>query len=81
MNKYFEKDDSTLVQMTLLGDESAFEELVTRHQRAVKGTAYNVTGSRFSAEDTSQDAFLSALMNLSALRKKEKIVVYIKRKE
>ena len=52
MNKYFEKDDSTLVQMTLLGDETAFEELVTRHQRAVKGTAFNVTGR--SEEHTSE---------------------------
>ncbi|PWM65341.1 MAG: hypothetical protein DBX61_10475 [Clostridiales bacterium] len=77
MNKYFEKDDSTLVQMTLLGDESAFEELVTRHQRAVKGTAFNVTGSRFSAEDASQDAFLSAWMNLSALREREKFGVWV----
>ena len=77
MNKYFEKDDSTLVQMTLLGDETAFEELVTRHQRAVKGTAFNVTGSRFSAEDASQDAFLSAWMNLSALREREKFGVWV----
>ncbi len=72
MNEYHDKDDSTLVQMALLENESAFEELVIRHERAVKGTAFNVSGSRFSAEDASQDAFVSAWINLSALREREK---------
>lgn len=68
MNKYSDKDDKTLVELTLLGDEAAYEELVTRHQRAVMGTAYKVTGNTYSAEDASQDAFVSAWMNLSSLR-------------
>ncbi len=77
MNKYHDKDDSTLVQMTLLGDKSAFEELVTRHERAVNGTAYHVTGCKFSAEDATQDAFVSAWMNLSALREREKFGIWV----
>jgi len=77
MNKYHDKDDSTLVQMTLLGDQSAFEELVTRHERAVNGTAYHVTGCKFSAEDATQDAFVSAWMNLSALREREKFGIWV----
>lgn len=68
MNSYSENNDETLVTMTLLGDESAYEELVTRHQRAVIGTAYSVTGNSHSAEDASQDAFVSAWMNLASLR-------------
>ena len=68
MNNHFDKTDETLVELTLLGDESAYEELVTRHQRAVMGTAYKVTENRFSAEDASQDAFVSAWMNLCELR-------------
>ena len=67
MDSYYDKDDSTLVQMTLLGDKAAFQELVVRYERAVQGTAYHVTGCRFSAEDAAQDAFVSAWMNLSAL--------------
>ncbi len=77
MNQYHDKDDSTLVQMTLLGDKSAFEELVIRHQRAVKGTALKVTNSQFSADDASQDAFVSAWMNLSALREREKFGMWV----
>lgn len=68
MNKHWNKNDKTLVELTLLGEESAYEELVIRHQRAVMGTAYKVTNNTYSAEDASQDAFVSAWMNLSSLR-------------
>lgn len=60
MNNHFDKTDEVLVELTLLGDGTAYEELVTRYQRAVIGTAYKVTKNRFSAEDASQDAFVSA---------------------
>ncbi len=60
--------DEVLVEMTLLGNNGAYEELVIRHEKAVKGTAYKVTGNEYSAEDASQDAFVSAWMHLDALR-------------
>ncbi len=66
--QYTDKNDSTLVELTLLGEESAYEELVLRHERAVMGTAYKVTNNTHAAEDASQDAFVSAWMNLSSLR-------------
>ncbi len=68
MKKHEDKNDQTLVELTLLGDEAAYEELVIRHQRAVMGTAFKVTNNIHSAEDASQDAFVSAWMNLSSLR-------------
>ena len=68
MKAHTDKNDETLVELTLLGDKTAYEELVLRHQRAVMGTAYKMTGNRYSAEDASQDAFVSAWMNLSELR-------------
>lgn len=71
MNEYSEKTDPTLVDLTLLGDDSAFEELVGRHQQRVLGTAYKVTFNRWAAEDAAQDAFVSAWMHLSALEDKE----------
>lgn len=77
MDSYYDKDDSTLVQMTLLGDNAAFQELVVRYERAVQGTAYHVTGCRFSAEDAAQDAFVSAWMNLSALRESKKFKTWV----
>ena len=72
MKNYRETKDDALVELTLLGNERAYEELVTRHQKAVKGTAYKVTGNEFSAEDASQDAFVAAWMHLDSLREREK---------
>ncbi len=72
MNKHSDKNDQTLVELTLLGEESAYEELVARHRRAVMGTAFKVTNNTYSAEDASQDAFVSAWMNLSSLQNGER---------
>ena len=77
MDSYYDKDDSTLVQMTLLGDKVAFQELVARYERTVQRTAYHVTGCRFSAEDAAQDAFVSAWMNLSTLRESKKFKTWV----
>ncbi len=77
MTKYREHKDDTLVQLALLGEDEAFEELVTRHERSVKGTAYKVTGNSYSAEDASQDAFVSAWMNLSTLREPAKFGAWV----
>lgn len=77
MNNHFDKTDEVLVELTLLGDGTAYEELVTRHQRAVMGTAYKVTKNRFSAEDASQDAFVSAWMNLCELRDTSKFGAWV----
>ena len=77
MDSYYDKDDSTLVQMTLLGDNAAFQELVARYERIVQRTAYHVTGCRFSAEDAAQDTFVSAWMNLSALRESKKFKTWV----
>ncbi len=70
MNKYNGYDDTTLVEMTLLGDNGAYGELVSRHEKAVMGTAVKITKNEFSAQDACQDAFVSAWMNLSQLREK-----------
>ena len=72
MKNYKEHRDSILVDMTLLRDERAFEELVKRHEKSVKGTAYKTTGNTFSAEDAAQDAFVSAWLNLDSLSDRDK---------
>lgn len=66
------KSDETLVEMTLLGSTEAFEELVNRYQSKVFGTACKVTKNRISAEDASQDAFVSAWIKLNSLKDKTK---------
>ncbi len=77
MTDFFDKEDKTLVELTLLGNKEAYGELVVRHERAVKGTAYKVTHNSYSAEDASQDAFVCAWMNLSSLRAPERFGAWV----
>ncbi len=68
MTPYTHESDSTLVELCRRGEQAAYEELVTRYERAVKGTACKMLGNRTVAEDASQDAFLSAWIHLGKLR-------------
>ena len=51
MNGFKDKKDGALVELSLLGNEKAYEELVIRYEKSVKGTALKVTENEFSAED------------------------------
>ena len=77
MNGYKNSIDKDLVEMTLMGDESAYEELVTRHERSVHGTTYKITGNKYSAEDASQDAFVAAWTKLDTLKERDKFGSWI----
>lgn len=68
MNCYKDQKDDVLVELSLLGNTQAYEELVIRYEKAVKGTALKVTENLYSAEDASQDAFVSAWIKLDSLR-------------
>ncbi|MBQ8881341.1 MAG: sigma-70 family RNA polymerase sigma factor [Oscillospiraceae bacterium] len=72
MTHYVSHSDDTLVELSLLGDQSAFEELVGRHERSVLGTALKITENQYSAQDASQDAFVSAWINLDRLKERSK---------
>ncbi len=74
---YTETGDKTLVEITLAGDSSAFAELVRRHESRVVGSAMRITRNRYSAEDAAQDAFVSAWMNLDALRDPERFGAWV----
>lgn len=67
-NSFTDKQDDFLVEMTLLGSNKAYEELIIRYEKKVKGAAYKVTKNQFSAEDASQDAFVCAWVKLSSLK-------------
>ena len=77
MTNYTNMTDETLVDLSLLGEEHAFEELVTRHEGAVMSTARRITHNRYSAEDASQDAFVSAWMRLDSLRDRSKFKPWV----
>ncbi len=68
MNDLIHQDDPTLVALTLSGNTRAYEALVLKHQTAVLAAAITATGSRFLAEDATQDAFVSAWIKLNLLK-------------
>ena len=71
------ESDKNLVMLTLAGEQSAYEVLVTRYQRAVISSAMTVTGTQFMAEDAAQDAFVTAWMKLNTLQEPEKYASWV----
>ena len=51
------QDDKTLVMLTLAGEQTAYEVLVARYQRAVIAAAMRVTRSQFMAEVLPKTSF------------------------
>ena len=79
MTNYREMDDGTLVDLSLLGEEGAFEELVERHEGEVKKKAVSIIGNPYTAEDIAQDTFLYAWSHLAELRYRPKFGIWILR--
>ena len=61
--------DGDLVKAVLKGDRSAFAELVSRYERAVRAVAVDVVGDSHAAEDVAQDCFVIAYEKLAGLRR------------
>ena len=51
--------DEDLMQLVRRGDAAAFEAVYDRHSTAAFSLAYRMTGTRNTAEDVVQEAFLS----------------------
>lgn len=79
MRKYRDMDDGTLVNLALLGEEDAFEELVERYEDKVKQKAAAIIGNPYSAEDAAQDTFLAAWTQLGKLHYRDKFGIWILR--
>lgn len=71
------QNDETLVMLTLAGEQSAYETLVKRYQKAVVSAAAAVTHSQFMAEDAAQDAFVTAWMKLNTLQEPQKFSAWV----
>ena len=66
------ESDETLVLLTLAGEQTAYEILVMRYQKAVVASAAAITKNHFMAEDAAQDAFVTAWMKLNTLLEPKK---------
>lgn len=60
--------DSDLVERCLVGDESAWEDLVRLHTKRVYSIAYRFTGNDTQAQDLTQDVFLRVFRSLKSFR-------------
>ena len=63
-----EQSDADLVRMCLAGDNSAYDELVRRHQRLLYNFCYRMLGSGEDASDVVQEAFVKAYRALPCFR-------------
>jgi len=61
-------DEAALIQDALHGDLTAFNRLVLAYQDMAYNLAYRMLGEDASAQDATQNAFLSAYRNLKAYR-------------
>lgn len=74
---YRNQKDETLVMLTLAGEQSAYEALVARYENAVISSAASVTHNRHLAEDSAQDAFITAWIKLNMLREPDKYGAWV----
>ena len=61
--------DEELVEACLAGEVAAFDVLVARWQRKIRGAVYRVVGSEEEAQDICQEAFLKAYRGLSSFKR------------
>src|SRR5512132_345823 len=69
--------DSELVQSTLAGRESGFEELVRRYQRPIAAYVYRMVGDYDAALDLTQEVFIKVYASLSRYRPEFKFSTWI----
>ena len=61
-------EDAELIQRTLAGDDNAFSELVKKYQKQVHALAWRKISNFHSAEDITQDTFLTAYQRLHSMK-------------
>lgn len=63
-----DRGDQDLLESYLEGDESAFTELMRRHEDRIFAMALKMTGNRADALDATQDTFIRAFRNAAKFR-------------
>lgn len=61
-------DENALIRDAKRGDLDSFNRLVIAYEGIAYGVAYRIMGERQSAEDATQDAFISAYKSLKSFR-------------
>lgn len=74
-----EMADDCLVQMCQGGDNSAFDELMKRHQTAVMKIALSIVRDKQDAEDEVQNAFWKAYQHINQFQRDAKFSTWLTR--
>jgi len=69
--------DSELIDQALAGDQSAYADLVKRHQRFVFTLALRFARNREDAEEIAQDCFIKAYRSLDAFQRQSKFSTWL----
>ena len=69
--------DIELIQQTLGGSQSAYADLVKRHQRFVFTLALRFSKKREDAEEISQDCFVKAYRSLASFQQQSKFSTWL----
>lgn len=69
--------DIELIQQTLAGNQSAYADLVKRHQRFVFTLALRFSKSREDAEEIAQDCFVKAYRSLASFQQQSKFSTWL----
>ena len=72
-------DEVALIERCLVGDDSAFDELVQRYQDMVFNLAYRLLGGYDESVDLSQDVFLQVYRKLGTFRRDASLRTWIYR--
>jgi RNA polymerase sigma factor (sigma-70 family) len=64
-NSFPDNNDTDLVQLALVGDKKALQNLILRHQVFIYNLALKMTRNREDAEDLTQEVFIKAITALS----------------
>jgi RNA polymerase sigma factor (sigma-70 family) len=69
--------DIELIKLSLKGNQSAYADLVKRHQRFVFTLAMRFTKSREDAEEVAQDCFVKAFRSLESFKQESKFSTWL----
>jgi RNA polymerase sigma factor (sigma-70 family) len=69
--------DIELIEQTLAGDQSAYADLVKRHQRFVFTLAMRFAKTREDAEEIAQDCFIKAYRSLATFQRQSKFTTWL----
>jgi RNA polymerase sigma-70 factor (ECF subfamily) len=71
--------DTVLIERSLAGEESAFEQIVRRHQKRIYRVAWAILRDETDADTVTQDTFVQAFLHLGKFEKRSGLETWLTR--